>query len=349
MIEKSEAQLRQEEEVRRIKEERGWDTKEYQKVLEKASTSSKIPKIIGIVLIVIVGVVAVLMKDDVANFVESIFRSNEPEKIEQKDLQKQLSSFNECLKDIKASETNELGSYEDLILKYEKTISCYNSYSDVSNQSEKATLEQELETVKMTALQDNSESERQQMVSESNMKYQEVIAKIDIEYQEKLAKIEAESRARKERIEAEAAKYDAETKSWLDDYDKKYAEQSAQYERERAEREAREETLKRQEEAKKEKCDNYKAQYGDKTADELASAENDVVIAKSMWNSALKKVRDCSPANSNRVLTQSQRDACNNLRNQELQTANYYESNYYSSFQQKKRYYEDLKIKACGY
>ncbi len=337
-MEKSEAQLRQEEEIRRIKEERGWDTKEYQKALEKVSRSPKIFKIMSVVLAVAVSVVAILMKDDIMSFIGSIFRSNEPEKIEQKDLQKQMSDFNECLKDIEIPEIDEPNFYEDLISKYEETISCYVTHPDVSNQSEKTTLEQELEAIKIAASQNVSEEEKQQVILESNTKYQEAIARIDKEYQEKLVEIDAES-----------AKNDAETKSWLDNYDKEHAEQKTQYEKERAEREAREEALKRQEEDKKEKCDNYKAQYGDKTADELASVEDDVVIAKSMWNSALKKVRDCSPANSNRVLTQSQRDTCNNLRNQELQTANYYESNYYSSFQQKKRYYENLKIEACGY
>lgn len=345
-MEKSEAQLRQEEEIRRIKEERGWDTKEYQKALEKVSRSPKIFKIMSVVLAVAVSVVAILMKDDITSFIGSIFRSNEPEKIEQKDLQKQMSDFNECLKDIEIPEIDEPNFYEDLISKYEETISCYVTHPDVSNQSEKTTLEQELEAIKIAASQNVSEEEKQQVILESNTKYQEAITRIDKEYQEKLVEIDAES-----------AKNDAETKSWLDNYDKERAEQKTQYEKERAEREAREEATKKQQEAearaKKEKCDNALERYGKDDNEAAIMAKNDAYILGlyQKWQEYDREATEYE--NSGTVITYAQcqlfyvrgrgcpaysRDA-----------ANSYKEKYDSALSEKVASYVNLRKSACGY
>lgn len=182
------------------------------------------------------------------------------------DIQAQLSA---C---IKSAQTNvEVGDpdfYPKLIANYKAQIDCYNRYD--SENSSKKELEDKLSSVEVAA--------RDAGISQ---------AAIDAEYNRKAVQIEEEHRQYMAELDARG--------------EREETVQQAQYE---AQKKVREEAEARAQQEKIAKCNAYKAQYGDKSAEELARTDASVVQAYNQWQDYAKKAEEWR--NSGVVLTQAQ-------------------------------------------
>ena len=149
MAEKSEAQKRSEDEVRKIMEQRGYNTKSYKKQQKKKHRDfSLLPKIF--IAVALVAGVACAVVFFVIN--PSSKDTKKPENTY--DLEgsisnrkhEELAAFRECL-DVAGKDHPDYEDpqfYDKLIAEYNGKIACYNSYPDVSNSTEKEILEQGL-------------------------------------------------------------------------------------------------------------------------------------------------------------------------------------------------------------
>lgn len=331
MAEKSKAQLRSEAEVARIMKERGISTSK-----PKHPTSFKVrPSIIIVFILCIIGVAAYLtngfglLKKDLKDR-----NSYKEESAEMAAYKAEISALRSCLSDINNDDIP-LGDAEfwnKYIARYEAILNCYDSHPDPVNAQDRSNIEANLAKAK----------ENSATAEANELSYRQQMADLNEEYNAYRAKYDAEIAE----LDRQSAENNAKTEEWLANYDKQRAELDAKYAAEAAQRAAQEEARKRAEEiaaAEKEaKCNEYKALYGDKTADELAKTDSEVNGAKYRCDSA--KVRSCTGSR-----TQSQRELCESYRSQELETKNSYCASYNLLLSQKQTYYTSLRISSCGY
>lgn len=276
--EKSEAQIRNEEEVHRIIMERGYSSASNNKKQVKKVFGNDFP--FGSIISGVIGVAIIIggwvflqnyifddNGDNNSASEEDTFVENSEE----------LIGFHDCLGKIDTSEIalddNEFWSKH--IIRHEQAIACYGEYPSVASNSEKAELQDELDK-----LRENSKS-----AEANDTQYRNRMAEIDAEYNKAIAENQA-------KYEQNKAKLDAETDALFEKYDRERAERNAQYEKEKAEREA-----------KQAKCNEFKTQYSDLNAykakngnlDELWNAYQD---AKAEYSSALNAYGHSNPNHS---------------------------------------------------
>lgn len=201
--------------------------------------------------------------------------------------QVQLSA---CIESAQANvEVGDTDFYPKLIANYKTQIDCYNTYD--SENSAKKDLESKLSDIEVAA--------RDAGISQ---------AAIDAEYNRKAAQIEEEHRQYMAGLDARGAREEAESRRRWGQMDAEAAqqrsEQAAQQAQYEAQKKAREEAEARAQQEKIAKCNAYKVQYGDKSAEELARADATVVQAYNQWQDYAQKAEEWR--NSGVVLTQAQ-------------------------------------------
>lgn len=186
--------------------------------------------------------------------------------------------------------------YPKLIANYKTQIDCYNKFD--SENPTKQGLENELGNTEIAA--------RNAGISQ---------AAIDAEYNRKAAQIEEDYRVQMAALDARAAKQDAETRRWLQEDAENAARRQAEWKSEQAQydaqQKARDEANTRAEQGKIAKCNAYRAQYGDKSAEELARTDASVVQAYNKWQNWSQKAQtyngpelsqaQCQAAHSNHL------------------------------------------------
>lgn len=269
---KTEAQIKNEEEVRRIMEERGYSSASNKKKVKKTFGNNFPfkPFIAGFLVVGLLIGGGILLQN---NPFENKQDDNPINEVAYSKSDKELAEFQACLGAIDASEIalDDMEFWSKHISRYEQAISCYDSYPSVADSSEKAELQNQL-----TELQNNSKS-----AEANNVTYRANMTQIDAELERNLAKIKEEGDT-----------WDTELSKRVQERQAQSDERNAQYAKEQAEREA-----------KQAKCDAFKAQYPDvdtyKTKngnlDELWNTYQD---AKSKYNSALNSYGQSSPNHS---------------------------------------------------
>ena len=325
--EKSEAQLKNEEEVRRVLEQRGYSSSSSKKkIKESFGRSFSLAPIFIVILITGLAVCGwFYLKSNPFN----IEKHKSIDDNKSSAVNTDQMDFYHCLDSAYSSEIsmNDADFWNKYIERYEQAISCYDKYPTVASTTEKSNLQD-----KLSQFRENAKK------AEAN----------DTEYRANIAQIDAELEDNIARIKKESEEWDQEVLRRKQEREQQRAELDAEYEKQRQKREQQEAEAEaqkqRQEQEVKEKCDNYKLTYREMTATEIAESDPEVSRAKYNWTKAQKKVRP--PCNYG---TQPQRDLCNSYRNQELETAESCYSIYTNLLQQKTSYYRNLKIESCGY
>lgn len=342
MGEKSEAQLKNEAEVKRILAERGYSSANNKKKVNKAfgrSFSLK-PFFIGLFLIAIIIYGALLLRDNPFFDNGQSRQSNIATNVT---IDQEYSDFQACLGSINNSDISIDDSefWQKYIARYEQTIACYDRYSSVASSIEKSNLQEKLAEFRQNSAQ----------AELNNEEYRRAVAESEREYQESIAKSQAEYERRKVEIDAESIKKSEERSAQRAELERQIAETEAEIERQRQQITASEARRQQEEQNTKAKCDNYLAIYGDRTAAELAEEDPEVRSAKNVLNQKSKAYTSAynSLYKSNVVLTESQRAPLREKYNSakaELDSAEY---SYKTLLNQKTTYYSNLKYNACGY
>lgn len=250
------------------------------------------------------------------------------------DVQVQLNS---CLRAAQADiEVGDPEFYPKLIASYKAQITCYDRYDNES--SAKQDLEDKLNSAEVAA-RDAGTSQ----------------AAIDAEYDRMAAQIDEEHRQYVAALDAEAARQDDETRRRLEEGAEAAAKRQAEWEAERARREAElaanQAAIAKAEQERIARCNEYKAQYGDKSAEELARTDASVVQAYNTWQDYAQKAEEYR--NSGVVLSQAQ---CQNYILKGRVCPRQYEAKaqeaetYYNQlFSQKVQAYNSSRKLACGY
>lgn len=226
--------------------------------------------------------------------------------------------------------------YPKLIASYKAQITCYDKYDNGS--LAKQDLEDKLNSAEVAA-RDAGASQ----------------TAIDAEYNRRAAQIDAEYRRYMADLDAKAAEQDAETERWLQEDAEAAAKRQAELEAERARREAElaanQAAIAKAEREKVSRCNEYKAQYGDKSAEELARTDTSVVQAYNTWQDYAQKAEEYR--NSGVVLSQAQ---CQNYILKGRVCPRQYEAKaqeaetYYNQlFSQKVQAYNSSRKLACEY
>lgn len=269
---KTEAQIRNEEEVRRIMEERGCSSISSKKKVKKAFGNNFPfkPFIVGFLVIGFLVSGGILLQN---NPFGNEQRDSSIDKATSSKNNEELAEFQACLGAIDTSEIalDDVEFWNKYISRYEQTLSCYDNHPSVTDSSEKAELQNQL-----AELQDNSKS-----AEANDATYRANMAQIDAELEQNLAKIKEEGDA-----------WDAGLLKKVQERQAQSDERSIQYAKEQAERET-----------KQARCDAFKAQYPDVNTykakngnlDELWNAYQD---AKSKYNSALNSYGQSNPNHS---------------------------------------------------
>lgn len=326
---KTEAQIRNEEEVRRIMEERGYSSVSSKKKVKKAF-GNKFPFKPFIVGFLVVGILVsggmLLHNNPFGNEQrdsstdEATFSKNNEE----------LAEFQACLGSIDTSEIalDDAEFWNKHISRYEQTLSCYDNYPSVADPSEKTELQNQL-----AELQNNSKS-----AEANDATYRANMAQIDAELEQNLAKIkeggdawDAELLRRVQERQAQREAIDADNKKKQDEYD---AQQKAKKE---AEEQAKQEKIAR--------C----ATYVGKTKEELADNDSEVKNAKNTYNnasSAYNKAFNDYKAALN-VSNQSLRDTRKAAMDEAKSTMDAAQSNYNNIRNSKLSYYSQI-LSSCN-
>lgn len=254
MMSKSPAQLKNEAEVRRIMEERGYSPTSSKKKAKKSfgSSFSFLPLIVGIIIVgLLVGGGWVFLQN---NPFDTQQDDNQPTDAVVTDSGTELTDFRSCLSAVDMSEIalDDSEFWMKYIDRYEQTIACYDKYPSVADSSEKAELQNRL-----AELQENSKS-----AEANDVAYRTNMAQIDNELAQNLARIEEESKA-----------WDAELEKRVQERQEQSAARNAQYAEEQAEREA-----------KQAKCNAFKAEYPD--ADTFKSKNGNLDELYNNWQVA---------------------------------------------------------------
>lgn len=275
--EKSDAQIKNEEEVQRILRERGYSSKSSKKQVAKTfGKSFSLKPLIILVLIVAVAVGGWFFLKD-----SDLFKNQGSNPTDNKILSQEINQdyidFQSCIDSIDKSEIplDDADFWNKHITRYENTISCYEKYPSVANISEKNDIQSKLDNcIERSKQADANNEEYRRTEVENEKKYQEALARNQSEYERKTAEL------------------DAETEKKLEEYDRQRDERNAQYAKEKAEREA-----------KQARCDSFKAQYPNVETykakngnlDELWNAYQN---AKSEYSSALNAYGHSNPNHS---------------------------------------------------
>lgn len=250
------------------------------------------------------------------------------------DVQVQLNS---CLRAAQADvEAGDPEFYPKLIASYKAQITCYDRYDNES--LVKKDLKDKLTSVEVAAHDAGINQ-----------------AAIDAEYDRRAAQIDAEHRRYMADLDAKATEQEAETERWLQEDAEVAAKRQAELETERARREAElaanQAAIAKAEQEKVARCNEYKAQYGDKSAEELARTDASVVQAYNTWQDYAQKAEEYR--NSGVVLSQAQ---CQNYILKGRVCPRQYETKaqeaetYYNQlFSQKVQAYNSSRKLACGY
>ena len=277
---KTEAQIRNEEEVRRIMEERGYSPASNKKKVRKTFGNNFPfkPFISGFLIIGFLITGGIILQNNPLNNNNNEQDSNSIGENTPSVSDRELEEFQACLGSIDTSEINldDVEFWNKHISRYEQILSCYDNYPSVANPSKKAQIQNQL-----TELQNNSkaaeanETAYQEKIAQINAEYQASMAQIDAELEQNLAKIKEEGDAwdaellrRVQERQAQREAIDADNKKKQDEYD---AQQKAKKE---AEEQAKQEKIAR--------C----ATYVGKTKEELADNDSDVKNAKNIYNNA---------------------------------------------------------------
>lgn len=234
--EKSEAQLRNEKEVRRIMEERGFSSAPSKKQIKKTfGGGSHLKTFIASFLIagLLAGGWVFIQNNSFNNLLKG--EQNEDkynEKTVTKDDDESIK-FQACLSQVDTSDIgfDDAEFWDKYIDRYEQILACYDAYPSVADSADKEELRDRLTEIQ--------ESSRQ--VEANNAEYRANMAQIDAELERNLAKIKEEEEA-----------WDAELLKRVQESQAERAERDAQYAREQAEREA-----------KQAKCNSFMADYPD--------------------------------------------------------------------------------------
>lgn len=242
-----------------------------------------------------------------------------------------------CLRTAQADiEVGDPEFYPKLIASYKAQITCYDRYDNES--SAKQDLENKLNSAEVAA-RDAGTSQ----------------AAIDAEYDRRAAQIDAEHRRHMADLDTKATEQEAETERWLQEDAEAVAKRQAEWEAEQARREAElvanQAAIAKAEQEKVARCNEYKAQYGDKSAEELARTDISVVQAYNTWQDYAQKAEEYR--NSGVVLSQAQ---CQNYILKGRVCPRQYEAKaqeaetYYNQlFSQKVQAYNSSRKLACGY
>ena len=269
---KTEAQIRNEEEVRRIMEERGYSSISNKKKVKKAFGNNFPfkPFIVGFLVIGFLVSGGIILQN---NPFGNEQRDSSIDEATSSKNNEELAEFQACLGAIDTSEIalDDVEFWNKHISRYEQTLSCYDNHPSVVDSSKKTELQNQL-----AELQNSSKS-----VEANDATYRANMAQIDAELEQNLAKIKEEGDA-----------WDVELLKKVQARQAQSDERSTQYAKEQAEREA-----------KQARCDAFKAQYPDVNTykakngnlDELWNAYQD---AKSKYNSALNSYGQSNPNHS---------------------------------------------------
>lgn len=334
MPDKSKAQLEQEAEVKRILESRGYSSKENRKNVNKTlgRNFSFKPFFIGIVLIALVVGGVIFFKN---NPFDKKDERQSATIIRNTGSKQEATDFYACLNSVDVSEIT-IGDpdfWGKYITRYEQTLSCYNQYPSVASSSEKSQLEADIERFRENSKQAGAN---------------------DAEYRANVAKIEAERAQNLARIKAEADAWDEELARRVQERNAAAEQQRAAYEQQRSAYEQQQSAYEQQQAAaaaeKQRQCDSYMAQYGDKTADELAEADSEVRSAKHTYDEKAKAYNKAynDLYKSGAVLTADRRTYYQekyDTAQSEMNSAYY---TYQSLLNSKKSYYSNLKTRSCG-
>lgn len=246
------------------------------------------------------------------------------------DIQVQLNS---CLRAAQADvEAGDPEFFQKLGTSYKAQIDCYNQY-DNSNPTKKG-LEEKLNNVEIAM----------QKARANAAEYDRLAAQINEEHRQYVAA-----------LDVEAARHDDETRRRLEEDAEAAAKRQAELEAERARREAElaanQAAIAKAEQEKVARCNEYKAQYGDKSAEELARTDTSVVQAYNTWQDYAQKAEEYR--NSGVVLSQAQ---CQNYILKGRVCPRQYETKaqeaetYYNQlFSQKVQAYNSSRKLACEY
>ncbi len=331
--EKSEAQLRNEAEVKRILEERGYSSTSSKKATEKALKNKGFSFkqfLVGFVAM------AILIAGGGWAYFQFFTHKDHSEPEETTSIKHYYDDeddadfigFENCLNAVDESEVSldDPEFWNKYIGRYESMISCYDQYPGIGSDFDKKKLEETLAEYRG---------------------YRDQASANEADYQAKMEQIEVERQKRLAEIEANAAAWDAELAERTKEREvesmrlqEEWAQQQAEYEKQQADAEA---ARLQKEQAAKERCDNYLATYGEKTAEELADADSEVVRAKYNWTQAQKKIRNCSGYSS-----MNQSEKCRAYQEEEQATADSLLNTYLNTRIDKISYYMHLRTEACN-
>ena len=328
--EKSEAQLKNEAEVRRILAERGFSSADSKKTTKKAlGDGFPFGKLLGgFLIIAILAVGGCWAYFQFFHDKSSNIKSTNTATINSHSDDTDFKDFDNCLKSVDDSEVQleDPEFWNKYISRYESMISCYDQYPGIGSDFDKKKLEETL--AEYRGYRDQA--------SANEADYQAKMEQIEVEQQKRLAEIEANAAA----WDAELAQRTKEREAESMRLREEWAQQQAEYEKQQADAEA---ARLQKEQAQKDRCDNYYATYGDKTAEELADGDSEVIRAKYNWTEAQKKVRNCTGFNNS-----YQRDLCQEYQRDEQATADSYRDTYYTVRLNKISYYSGLKPYDCN-
>lgn len=298
--EKSEAQIRNEEEVHQIMMERGYSSASNNKKQVKEvfgndfSFGPIISGVIGIGLIFggwvfLQNYIFKNKKTDNSSYNNVSSYSSSVKSVEENEELKELQT---CLKTIDMSEiaAGDSEFWNKYISRYEQMIACYEKHPSVVGSSEKAELQERLAEAR-------TQSDR----------YRNNMSKIDSE----LAKNLADIKARSKDWDEELARRQRETQAQKEALDAKNAERKKKQDEHEAQQQVQKEAEERAKQEKETRC----AAYAGKTKEELADNDSDVKNAKNTYNQASSNYssvyRSNAAAYSNVVLTAEQRAIAN--------------------------------------
>ena len=330
---KTEAQIRNEEEVRRIMEERGYSSISSKKKVKKAFGNNFPfkPFIVGFLVIGFLVSGGILLQN---NPFGSEQRDGSIDEATSSKNNEELAEFQACLGTIDASEIalDDVEFWNKHISRYEQTLSCYDNHPSVTDPSKKTELQNQL-----TELRNNSKS-----AEANDATYRANMTQIDAELEQNLTKIKEEGDA----WDAELSKRVQERQAQSDERDTQYAKEQATTEQQPTALEAQ----RQQEQVTNEaKCGNYLATYGNSTPEELASNDQSVKAKHNEWQDWLRQAKEVEGVQFTYQMCQSYWNKGRTCPNQYAGKAQEAESEYYQLLQQKTTYYRNLKNEACNY
>ena len=318
---KSEAQIKNEEEVKRVLKERGYSSSfNKRQVAEKFGGNFSIKSILAVVAILIIGGAVGWF------FLQNNISGNDDSK---KSVSNQeLEGFQACLDAIDNSEisADDDNFWNKIITRYEQTISCYDKYPTVASVTEKNDLQNKLDEYREKSKQENA----------NDIEYRESTAKSEKTYQESIINSKSE--------------YEKEvTTTNTEQNNNKNSQSNTGQTTINNTTETNEEAQKQeQERAAKEKCDNYLATYGNSTPEELARNDSDVASKYNTWQNWLRQAQEVEGVQFTYQMCQSYWNRGRTCPSQYAGKAQEAEAEYNQILEQRIEYYRNLRVSSCG-